>query len=471
LLEPVRLAVGEEPEALEAEGPNDTAPQAQPVPFPVTINGRIQGSGEGAGDADCYRFSARRGQAITLEVNARRLGSPLDSVIEVLDATGKRVERATLRPVAETVLTLSDRDSASPGLRMLTWNDFAVNDYVYVRGEVIQLVALPRGPDDDARFRTVRGQRAGLLDTTPSAHAVNTPMYKVQVHPPGRTFPPNGMPLFRLYYRNDDGGPLYGKDSRLLFTPPADGDYVVRITDVRGEAGPRHAYRLTLRETRPDFRLSLSPEHPGVPVGASVPVDVNVDRLDGFEGPIEVRLENLPAGFTATPVTIEAGETSATLLLTAGPNAVTAAPGSTRPRLVGRAVTPAGEITRAVEPGGGAVFTALPRADLTVQTTRPRVTIAPGEEQYLEVSITRENRFAGRVPVEARNLPFGVRVLDVGLNGVLITEAEVRRRFVIVCDPWVKPMQRQIYCTVRTETASAASTEVGVPVLLEVAPR
>jgi hypothetical protein len=463
------VAVGEEPEVSEAAGENGAAATAQGVTLPVTVNGRIDGA---PGDADCYRFRARAGQTLVLEVNARRLGTPLDSVVDVLDAQGKRVERATLRPVAETLLTLRDHDSASPGLRMLAWSDFAVNDYIYIRGEVTQLIAMPRGPDDDARFRNVRGQRVGLLDTTPLAHAINTPLYKVQVHPPGRTFPPNGMPLFRLHYRNDDGGPLYGKDSRLLFTAPADGEYVARIADVRGEAGPRHAYRLTLRDARPDFRLSLSPEHPGVPAGAAVPVEVTADRLEGFEGPIEVRLENLPPGLAATAATIEAGETSATLLLSAAPDAVTAPPGRGAIRLVGRAAIGGGEATRVVEPAGGqAVATVLPPADLTLTSPLQQVAITPGQEQYLEVAITRRNGFAGRVPVEARNLPFGVRVLDVGLNGVLITEAETTRRFVIICEPWVKPTQRLIYCTVRTETGSAAPTEIGVPVTLNVLPR
>ena len=39
-------------------------------------------------------------------------------------------------------------------------------------------------------------------------------MYKVELHPPGTTFPPNGLPVFPLTYRNDDGGPGYGKDCR-----------------------------------------------------------------------------------------------------------------------------------------------------------------------------------------------------------------------------------------------------------------
>jgi hypothetical protein len=464
----VRVAVGEHPEVMEAETPNDTPAAAQAVPFPCTVNGRI--SGDAGADVDCYRFGARNGQPLVLEVAARRFGSPLDSIIEVLDRNGKKVERATLRPVAETVLTLSDRDSATTGLRLLAWNDWRVNDFVYVGGELIQLVALPRGPDDDARFRSIRGQRAGFLDTTPVGHAMNTPIYKVQVHPPGKQFPPNGMPLFRLHYQNDDGGPLYGKDSRLLFTPPAEGEYLVRIADVRGEASDRHAYRLSIREARPDFRLSLGMEHPNIPAGASVPVDVVVDRLDGFDGEIALTLEGLPEGFSATSTTIEAGETTAALLLTAAPGAKTP-DGDVRLRLVGRAKLASGEILREAVPAGGkSLVTVLPKADLTLRTALPKITLVAGQSQAVDVSITRENGFDGRVPVDVKNLPFGVRVDDVGLNGVLITESETSRRFVLVAEPFVKAVQRVIYCTVKTETSSPASTEIGVPVLLEVLP-
>lgn len=468
LLRPVRLAVGEHPEVVESDSPNETAATAQRVTAPVTVNGRISG-GAGA-DADYFRFTARKGQRMILEVDARRLGSPLDSVIDVLDGQGKRIERATLRCVAETIMTLSDRDSVTTGLRMLTWSDFAINDLVYVRGEVLQLVALPRGPDDDARFRSVRGQRIGFFDTTPTGHAVNTPMYKVQVHPPGRTFPRNGMPVFRLYYRNDDGGPLYGKDSRVSFVAPADGEYVVRIADVRGAGSDRHAYRLTIRDEKPDFRLTMNPEHPNIPAGARVPVEVTADRLDGFGGEIRVRLEGLPAGVTATPGVIEAGESSATLELTAAPEAVTAKAGGVR--LVGEAKVGSETLVRTSEPGGGQCRMAiLPRADLEVTTTARKIVIVPGTEQQIDASIVRRNGFAGRVPIDLKNMPFGVRIQDVGLNGVLITESETARRFTIVCEPWVKPMQRLVYCTVRTETGSGAPTEVAAePILLEVRP-
>ena len=45
----------------------------------------------------------------------------------------------------------------------------------------------------------------------------------------------------------------------------------------------RFAYRLTIREERPDFTLTASPANPNVPRGGSVAVQVTALRLDGFD--------------------------------------------------------------------------------------------------------------------------------------------------------------------------------------------
>ncbi len=88
---------------------------------------------------------------------------------------------------------------------------------------------------------------------------------------------------------------MYGKDSRLTFSAPADGDYIVCIRDVRGLQGEAFAYRLTIREPAPDFVLSIDPENPNVPRGSSLPLTVTAFRTDGFEGDIEVKLLDLPS--------------------------------------------------------------------------------------------------------------------------------------------------------------------------------
>ena len=56
----------------------------QRVDLPVVINGRIQTPG----DVDTFAFEGRAGQKVVVEVKARRLGSPLDSIVTVLNAKG-----------------------------------------------------------------------------------------------------------------------------------------------------------------------------------------------------------------------------------------------------------------------------------------------------------------------------------------------------------------------------------------------
>ena len=81
-----------------------------------------------------------------------------------------------------------------------------------------------------------------------------------------------------------------------MFEAPSDGDYLVRIRDVRNAQGNDFAYRLTLAPPQPDFTLALETKNPNIPRGDAVPVMVTVSRLDGFEGPVDVELLDLPPG-------------------------------------------------------------------------------------------------------------------------------------------------------------------------------
>jgi hypothetical protein len=74
------------PELMESRSNND--PQtAQEVTLPVIINGRI----ETPGDQDVFRFNARKGDILVAEVNARRLDSPLDSLLTLTDSDGRLI--------------------------------------------------------------------------------------------------------------------------------------------------------------------------------------------------------------------------------------------------------------------------------------------------------------------------------------------------------------------------------------------
>ncbi len=82
----VPFAVDSLPETLERE-PNTVAKDAQRLTLPVIVNGRIQESG----DVDVFSFQGKAGQPIVAEVRARRLGSPLDSSLELIGPADARV--------------------------------------------------------------------------------------------------------------------------------------------------------------------------------------------------------------------------------------------------------------------------------------------------------------------------------------------------------------------------------------------
>jgi len=83
------FSVGALPETVEDETKaysNDAAAYAQAIQTPVTVNGALRGA-----DQDFYRFPARAGQRLVLEVEARRAGSAVDPVLRLLTSDHKEI--------------------------------------------------------------------------------------------------------------------------------------------------------------------------------------------------------------------------------------------------------------------------------------------------------------------------------------------------------------------------------------------
>lgn len=72
------------PECLDKES-NNTPAQAQKVELPIVVNGRM----DRPGDWDVFRVEGRAGETLVAEVTARRLDSPMDSLLKLTDAEGK----------------------------------------------------------------------------------------------------------------------------------------------------------------------------------------------------------------------------------------------------------------------------------------------------------------------------------------------------------------------------------------------
>ena len=443
-----RIAVGHDPELAEAE-PNNSVENAQLIEWPATLNASLE-----ANEDDLYRFAAKAGQTVVLEVAAARLGARADLVLEILDAMGEPLLRAKARCVAQTMLTLADRDSFTAGLRIEDWSAFTINDYVMVGSEVLRVLALPDYADEDLVVHdSSTGQRMGFFGTTPEHHAVGAPVYKVEIHPPGATFAPNGMPVFPIYWRNDDH--IYHDatrgDSRIDFVAPEDGEFLVRVSDAIPREGGEALYRLHLRPLRPDFDVFVGPGRVNVSAGERVPMDATVRRYDGFDASVQITPQDLPAGYDVAGVTVPAQSDFMRFALAAAPDAATL-PWEQNLRFLATAVQNGKPITR--ETSLDHVEVVHAQADLSVIADAEEIVLRPGETYRLNVRLARHNGFTSRVPLDAINLPFGVRVLDTGLNGVLVREGETERSMEIYVEPWVEPVSATVFAQARIESPS-----------------
>jgi hypothetical protein len=147
----VRFAAGDLPETFEAE-PNDALGGANRIEFPVTINGRIGTSS----DVDHFVFAAKAKQILKLEVFARRLDSPLDSLLTVFDSTGRALQSnddtidesaGHVTHHADSYLTYTFPADGDYIVQILDTQGFGGDEYAY------RLVVAPPQPDDVLRIR------------------------------------------------------------------------------------------------------------------------------------------------------------------------------------------------------------------------------------------------------------------------------------------------------------------------------
>lgn len=210
-------------------------------------------------------------------------------------------------------------------------------------------------------------------------------------------------PKGQVLASNDDA---FGKDAALVFTPPADGDYVLRIRDLNSKGGPTHVYFVEADWARSDFTLRCDPDKAMIGPGSSTAWYVHVTRSNGFAGPVRIDVKGLPKGVTVNPLTIPPTMTQGLLVLAADKDAVIDA---TNVEVVGTATAAIDgkdqEITRTATPnqeiylpGGGrgrfdvdlqTVAVTDPSDILKVEVDKTEIRLKPGEEVKLEVTIHR----------------------------------------------------------------------------------
>ncbi len=162
---------------------------------------------------------------------------------------------------------------------------------------------------------------------------------------------PSPVKVSSNHYAYD--GPPYNAGSTDILGKveiPEDGKYRLQLLDLFGgtRSDARNRYRLLIRKAEPDFALVAWAMHMELrngdrnalskPIslrpGATMALEVVAVRRDGFQGDIELAMENLPDGVTAQGLKIPAGQSRGILLVSADELAPA---GHTSARFEGRA--------------------------------------------------------------------------------------------------------------------------------------
>jgi hypothetical protein len=250
---------------------------------------------------------------------------------------------------------------------------------------------------------------------------------------------------------------------------------------VRGSQGPEFRYTLTVRERKPDFKVTLSGTDPAVGVGGAKEFKVSAERIDGFEGPIRVDIAGVPPGFrVTTPLVIEAGQLDALGVIEAETGAKPPSAGSNQAsKLTATARVGDRDVTHPVNNLGTIRLTPAPKLHVAIGPAEggPRpinpvgrepleFAIEPGQTIILTVKVER-NGFDGQVPFgkegAGRNLPFGVIVDNLGLNGLLVLEKQSERVFFVTADASTPEQARPFHLTTTAEGGQSSR-----PVILRV---
>lgn len=439
---------------LHESEPNNALAQANPLSIPGSVRGELKSESANAEDIDYIQFTAKSGDRIVFETRAAKDGSLADTKLEILNPDGTPVLRALLQAVRDSWINFRPIDSTSPDVRLEFWEEMDLNQYVYMNGEVCKTFRAPQGPDSGYVLYSIDGKRRDYFDTSGAAHAKDEPAYIVEAFPPGSKIVDNGLPIFPLYYVNDDDGDRkLGKDSSLTFTAPSDGSYLVKVTDVRGASGEKFNYILTARQPNPDFTVTINTMNPKIPAGSGQRLKFTLNRIDQFDDPVRIDIAGLPKGFEASsPVVIQSGLVEAFSVLTAAQDApeptqadwdqiTVLATSHVNDQLVTRTVGGLGEV-KLEKPA--AIRVKLIPDDPRFTSSDNGLVIEPGTTITARIVIER-NGHEDDVRFDVDNLPHGIIVDNIGLSGVLVRKQETERQIFLTARPWVPETDRLIH--------------------------
>lgn len=434
---PVRVVAG----SVSIEGePNETVDQATTMIVPGGACGTIQS----ARDVDLYTFNATAGQAYDVRVYARAIGSSLDSWLAVRRPSGEGLGGSDDVNGLDSSLRFT-APAAEPCIievRDLLMRGGAEFPYFLEVSPVQPALGLTvSGPD--ARVTVPAGNRAALLLSVNRQDVGGAVKVECESLPPGMSasvaevHPGTGqVPV--IFEAASDAAPVAQltalKASIIEPAGVARGGLSQSIEMVRYENNPFYATmvdRLAVCIAHPvPLRVEAgSPAVPLVQMGSML-LPVRIERAEGFQDPVNVRLLWNPPGVGSGAVDIPGDKSEAALPINAAGNAA-----------IGKWTT----VVVATTGGGASIEVAsapvmLEIAEPWVQFAVQKTRVEQGQPVEVVVKLSPRASFEGSANARLVGLPGKITV-----DPLTFTAAEQELRFQLNVPPDAPPGEHGMF--------------------------
>ena len=411
------IRVSEFPNVLELP-PNQDRAHATVTKLgpPLALNGIISQPGE----EDWFSFQATKDVALEANLYARRLHSPLDSVLEIYDAKGQLIVSDDDAAGADSFVKFKPAESTNYFVRVRDTLGHGGAGYVY-RVEIVPSAAhltlkIPEVARNDTQSRQYiavpRGNRFATLISAKRVNFGGELVFNREGLPPGVTLLAEPMAAnidaMPLVFEAAPDAPLGGKLLDLTASGTTEnralvGHFSQEVELVQGPPNNVKYYSTTVNQLcvavtkEAPFKLRIvEPQVPLVQAG-SMRLEMVAERAPGFDEPIELNLLWNPPGVSSQPeATIPKGATNVYYQLNAGGGAETR---SWKIVALGHATVEGGPLYVSTQPAKLEVAT--PYLSGKIET----LWVQPGKTAKLTVNLQQSKPFQGKAKIRLCGLP------------------------------------------------------------------
>jgi hypothetical protein len=323
---PIDLLIEDQPEVEEHEPNNEVKAAVRTPALPLRASGRI----DAKGDRDLFAFTATEKQALSVDLQARRIGSRLDSVIRVLDATGKELASNDDAVGRDSRLTFTAPAAGEYFAEVRSLSGKGGDDYFYllrIGAPPTPDFALsvtpdnPTAPAGGAVVLTVTADRRGYAgdiqlraENLPAGITVSAGTLR------------SGQNSAILTLTAAAGTPLAYTPVRIVGTAGIGGQGVARVAVGQERFQPPLATpaQAQNRETEllvaatgpePPYLLTAMPAVSEIRAGEKLELTVKCSRKAPYKEAVVVTVVGLPPNVTASALTINGDKTEGKLTL------------------------------------------------------------------------------------------------------------------------------------------------------------